>query len=181
MSSTPFTAATHIDITFSLMYAYSENFVLPLSHHEVVHLKGSMITNRRRPLAEVRQSACLLWVIRGHPGKKLLFMGAEFCRWTNGNFSESLDWHLIRTNRSDPHHAQLRDFLRDLNRLYQVEPAFNALDADRRLLLDRRASTLTIASFPLCAKVKMPNDTLVFVCNFTPVPRHGYARGGRVL
>ena len=65
----------------------------------------------------------------GHPGKKLLFMGAEFGQWHKWNFSESLDWHLIEPG-SDPHHAQLRDFLRDLNRLYQVEPAFNALDAD---------------------------------------------------
>ncbi len=168
---------SHNNITFSLMYAYSENFVLPLSHDEVVHLKGSMIHKMPGDLwqkfANLRAFYGYMW---GHPGKKLLFMGAEFGQWHEWDFSESLDWHLIEPG-SDPHHAQLRDFLRDLNRLYQVEPAFNALDADPAGFswIDVHDSDNSVISF--MRKSKNANDTLVFVCNFTPVPRHGYRMG----
>lgn len=168
---------SHNNITFSLMYAYSENFVLPLSHDEVVHLKGSMIHKMPGDLwqkfANLRAFYGYMW---GHPGKKLLFMGAEFGQWHEWNFAESLDWHLLEPG-SDPHHAQLRDFLRDLNRLYQEEPAFNMLDADPAGFswIDVHDSDNSVISF--MRKSKNPDDTLVFICNFTPVPRHGYRLG----
>src|SRR5579872_2886048 len=168
---------SHNNITFSLMYAYSENFVLPLSHDEVVHLKGSMIHKMPGDLwqkfANLRAFYGYMW---GHPGKKLLFMGAEFGQWHEWNFAESLDWHLLEPG-SDPHHAQLRDFLRNLNRLYQEEPAFNMLDVDPAGFswIDVHDSDNSVISF--MRKSKNPDDTLVFICNFTPVPRHGYRLG----
>jgi 1,4-alpha-glucan branching enzyme len=168
---------SHNNITFSLMYAYSENFVLPLSHDEVVHLKGSMIHKMPGDLwqkfANLRAFYGYMW---GHPGKKLLFMGAEFAQWHEWNFAESLDWHLLEPG-SDPHHVQLHDFLRDLNRLYQTEPAFNALDADPAGFswIDVHDSDNSVISF--MRKSKNTDDTLVFICNFTPVPRHGYRLG----
>lgn len=168
---------SHNNITFSLMYAYSENFVLPLSHDEVVHLKGSMIHKMPGDLwqkfANLRAFYGYMW---GHPGKKLLFMGAEFAQWHEWNFAESLDWHLLEPG-SDPHHVQLHDFLRDLNRLYQEEPAFNVLDADPAGFswIDVHDSDNSVISF--MRKSKNTDDTLVFICNFTPVPRHGYRLG----
>ena len=168
---------SHNNITFSLMYAYSENFVLPLSHDEVVHLKGSMIHKMPGDLwqkfANLRAFYGYMW---GHPGKKLLFMGAEFGQWREWNYAESLDWHLLE-RPSDPHHAQLRDYLRDLNLLYRKEPAFNVLDADPAGFswIDVHDSDNSVISF--MRKSKDVHDTLVFICNFTPMPRHGYRMG----
>lgn len=168
---------SHNNITFSLMYAYSENFVLPLSHDEVVHVKGSMINKMPgdiwQKFANLRAFYGYMWA---HPGKKLLFMGAEFGQWHEWNFAESLDWHLLEPP-SIPYHAQLRNFLRDLNLLYQKEPAFNLLDADPAGFswIDVHDSDNSVISF--MRKSKDVNDTLVFVCNFTPVPRHGYRLG----
>ncbi len=167
----------HNNITFSLMYAYSENFVLPLSHDEVVHVKGSMINKMPGDLwqrfANLRAFYGYMW---GHPGKKLLFMGGEFGQWREWNFAESLDWHLLEPP-SDPHHVQLHDFLRDLNLLYQREPALSILDCDPGgfAWIDCHDSDNSVVSFMrLGEKV---DDTLVFVCNFTPVTRHGYRLG----
>jgi 1,4-alpha-glucan branching enzyme len=168
---------SHNNITFSLMYAYSENFVLPLSHDEVVHVKGSMINKMPgdiwQKFANLRAFYGYMWA---HPGKKLLFMGAEFGQWHEWNFAESLDWHLLEPS-SLPYHARLRDFLRDLNLLYQKEPAFNLLDADPAGFswIDVHDSDNSVISF--MRKSKDVNDTLVFICNFTPVPRPGYRLG----
>src|SRR5579859_2276978 len=167
----------HNNITFSLMYAYSENFVLPLSHDEVVHIKGSMINKMPGDLwqrfANLRAFYGYMW---GHPGKKLLFMGGEFGQWHEWNYAESLDWHLLEPP-SDPHHAQLRDFLRDLNRLYQQEPSVSELDNDPEGFswIDCHDSDNSVISF--MRRSKKEEDTLVFICNFTPVPRHGYRVG----
>ncbi len=167
----------HNDVTFSLMYAYSENFVLPLSHDEVVHIKGSLINKMPGDLwqkfANLRAFYGYMW---GHPGKKLLFMGGEFGQWHEWNYAESLDWHLLEPP-SDPHHAQLRDFLRDLNRLYQKEPAVSELDNDPEGFswIDCHDSDNSVISF--MRRSKKEGDTLVFICNFTPVPRHGYRLG----
>jgi 1,4-alpha-glucan branching enzyme len=167
----------HNAITFSLMYAYSENFVLPLSHDEVVHLKGSLLTKMPGDLwqrfANLRAFYGYMW---GHPGKKLLFMGGEFGQWREWNYKESLDWHLL-TPPSDPHHAQLRDFVRDLNKIYQQEPALSALDCDPEgfAWIDCYDSDNSVISFQ--RRSKHEDDTLVFVCNFTPVPHHGYRLG----
>lgn len=167
----------HNNLTFSLMYAYSENFVLPLSHDEVVHMKGSMINKMPGDLwqkfASLRLFYGYMW---GHPGKKLLFMGSEFGQWREWNFAESLDWHLLEPP-SDPHHAQLRSFLRDLNLLYQQEPALSTLDNDPQgfAWIDCHDSDNSVVSF--MRRSKKEEDTIVFICNFTPVPRHGYRLG----
>ncbi len=167
----------HNNITFSLMYAYSENFVLPLSHDEVVHLKGSLLTKMPGDLwqrfANLRAFFGYMW---GHPGKKLLFMGGEFGQWSEWNYKESLDWHLLQPP-SDPHHRQLLDFVRDLNGLYQREPALNDLDTDPEgfAWIDCCDSDNSVISFQ--RRGKHAEDTLVFICNFTPVPRHGYRVG----
>jgi 1,4-alpha-glucan branching enzyme len=167
----------HNNITFSLMYAYSENFVLPLSHDEVVHVKGSLINKMPGDLwqrfANLRAFFGYMW---GHPGKKLLFMGGEFGQWREWNFKESLDWHLLEPP-SDPHHAQLQSFVHDLNDLYTSEPALSELDNDPEgfLWIDPHDSDQSVISFMRRGKKK--EDTLVFICNFTPVPRHGYRLG----
>src|SRR5205807_59621 len=167
----------HNNITFSLMYAYSENFILPLSHDEVVHIKGSMANKMPGDLwqqfANLRAFYGYMW---GHPGKKLLFMGGEFGQWSEWNYKESLDWHLLEPP-SDPLHRQLYDFIRDLNRLYQNEPALSALDCDPAGFswIDCYDSDNSVISF--MRRSQYSDDTLVCVCNFTPVPRHGYRVG----
>ncbi|MBV9229353.1 MAG: 1,4-alpha-glucan branching protein GlgB [Chloroflexi bacterium] len=167
----------HNNITFSLMYAYSENFVLPLSHDEVVHLKGSLIDKMPGDLwqkfANLRAFYGYMW---GHPGKKLLFMGGEFGQWHEWNYAESLDWHLLEPP-SDIHHSQLRTFVRDLNTLYQREPALSELDCDPAGFswIDPHDSDNSVVSF--MRRSQRMEDTLIFVCNFTPVPRHGYRLG----
>ncbi len=167
----------HNDITFSLMYAYSENFVLPLSHDEVVHLKGSLLTKMPGDLwqrfANLRAFYGYMW---GHPGKKLLFMGGEFGQWHEWDYTQSLDWHLLEPP-SDPHHAQLHTFVRDLNTLYQSEPALSHLDYDPEGFswIDCYDSDNSVVSF--MRRTREKDDTLIFVCNFTPVPRHGYRLG----
>ncbi len=167
----------HNDITFSLMYAYSENFILPLSHDEVVHIKGSMLNKMAGDLwqkfANLRAFYGYMW---GHPGKKLLFMGAEFGQWSEWNFKESLDWHLLEPP-SDPRHAQLRDFVRALNHLYRREPALSELDTDPAgfAWIDVHDSDNSVISLMRLSKKR--EDTLVFISNFTPVVRQGYRMG----
>jgi 1,4-alpha-glucan branching enzyme len=167
----------HNNITFSLMYAYSENFVLPLSHDEVVHVKGSLINKMPGDLwqrfANLRAFFGYMW---GHPGKKLLFMGGEFGQWHEWNFSESLDWHLLEPP-SDPRHLQLQNFLRDLNTLYLREPAFSVKDYDPEgfAWIDPHDSDNSVISF--IRRSGKESETLIFVCNFTPVPRYGYRLG----
>lgn len=167
----------HKNITFSLMYAYSENFVLPLSHDEVVHVKGSMINKMPGDLwqrfANLRAFYGYMW---GHPGKKLLFMGNEFGQWHEWNFAESLDWHLLQLP-SDPRHAQLQDYVKQLNSLYQREPALSILDCDPEGFswIDPHDSDNSVISF--VRRSKDADDTLAFVSNFTPIPRHGYRLG----
>jgi 1,4-alpha-glucan branching enzyme len=167
----------HNYITFSLMYAYSENFILPLSHDEVVHIKGSMLNKMPGDLwqrfANLRAFYGYMW---GHPGKKLLFMGAEFGQWSEWNYKESLDWHLLQPP-SDPRHKQLSDYLRALNTLYQAEPAFSELDNEPEGFswIDPHDSDNSVISF--MRRGKNTEDTLIFVCNFTPVPHYGYRLG----
>jgi 1,4-alpha-glucan branching enzyme len=167
----------HNNITFSLMYAYSENFILPLSHDEVVHIKGSMINKMPGDLwqrfANLRAFYGYMW---GHPGKKLLFMGGEFGQWSEWNYKESLDWHLLEPS-SDPLHRQLYDFIRDLNQFYQHEPALSILDCDPSGFswIDCHDSDNSVISF--MRRSHSSDETLVFICNFTPVPRYGYRVG----
>ena len=127
----------HHELTFSLMYAFSENFVLPLSHDEVVHGKGSLYskmagTDEWQKLANLRALYAYMWA---HPGKKLLFMGSELAQQAEWSHERSLDWHLLER----PQNAGVQSLVRDLNRLYRDEPALWELDSDPARLLVARA------------------------------------------
>ncbi len=161
-------------ITFSLMYAFTENFVLPFSHDEVVYGKGSMI--RKMPGDEWQKFAnlrCLYGYMFGHPGKKLLFMGDEFGQWSEWNHDQSLEWHLLQY----PSHSSLQRWVRDLNTLYRGEPALYEMDYEPAGFewVDCTDYQRSIVSF--LRRGRQPGDTLLFVCNWTPVPRQNYRVG----
>jgi 1,4-alpha-glucan branching enzyme len=165
----------HAKLTFRRMYAYSENFVLPLSHDEVVHLKKSLISkmpgnDEWKMAANLRLLLAWMWAL---PGKKLLFMGAEIGQWGEWNHDSSLDWHLA----ARPQHAGIRLWLRDLNRLLAREPALHELDFEARGFewIDCNDADHSIVS--LERRAKDPADRVIAVFNFTPVPRHGYLVG----
>jgi 1,4-alpha-glucan branching enzyme len=161
-------------ITFSLMYAFSENFVLPFSHDEVVHLKRSMLDKMPGDLWQKFANLRALYAyMAGHPGKKLLFMGGEFGQWTEWNEAKSLDWHLLQYDQ----HAQLQHFVSELNGLYRREPSLYQVETSWEGFqwIDLSDAAQSIISFIRRAKDR--DDLLVFVCNFTPVPRLGYRVG----
>ncbi|WP_244424836.1 1,4-alpha-glucan branching protein GlgB [Methylobacterium nodulans] len=164
----------HNDLTFGLLYAFSENFILPLSHDEVVHGKGSLFGkmpgDRWQKFANLRAYLGFMW---GHPGKKLLFMGGEFGQEREWNHNQSLDWHLLE----DRFHAGLKDLVRDLNRLYVGTPALHARDTEAagfQWLVADDADNSVIA---WARKGRHEGEIAVVVSNFTPVPRHGYRIG----
>ncbi len=164
----------HKKITFSTLYAFSENFILPFSHDEVVHMKGSMLD--KMPGDEWQKFAnlrTLYGYLFTYPGKKLLFMGSEFGQGREWTHDESLDWHLL----DYPRHACLRRWVQDLNRLYRSECALFESDSDSRGFewIDGNDRQRSVISF-LRRAVSL-NDELVVVCNFTPVPREGYRIG----
>jgi 1,4-alpha-glucan branching enzyme len=161
-------------ITFSLVYAFSENFVLPLSHDEVVYGKGSML--RKMPGDDWQKFAnlrLLYGFMMGHPGKKLLFMGDEFGQWTEWNHDASLDWHLLE----NPFHAGLRRWVRDLNTLYRGEPSLHELDLESGGFewVDCTDYQQSIISF--LRRGRGSEHELLFLCNFTPVVRRDYRVG----
>lgn len=161
-------------ITFSLIYAFSENFVLPLSHDEVVHLKRSMLDkmpgDQWRKFANLR---ALYAYMVGHPGKKLLFMGGEFGQWREWSEEHSLDWHLL----AYPAHQQLQHFVRTLNQLYLQEAALHQVDFSWQgfTWIDFSDTEQSVVSF--LRRGQDPTDLLVVICNFTPVPRQNYRVG----
>ena len=164
----------HDRLTFSILYNYTENFILPLSHDEVVHGKGSLLGrmpgDRWQKLANLR---LLLGYMYAHPGKKLLFMGGEFGQEAEWDHSRSLDWHLLNA----PAHRGLQNWVRDLNRFTAAEPAMHELDfsVEGFEWLDFRDWEQSVVSF--FRKGRRPSDRVLAVCNFTPVPRHGYRVG----
>jgi len=164
----------HDGLTFSILYQYTENFILPLSHDEVVHGKGSLLGrmpgDRWQKFANLR---LLLGYMHAHPGKKLLFMGGEFGQEGEWDHGRSLDWHLLQ----DPAHRGIQSWVRDLNRLHRSEPAMHGLDFSPGGFewLDFRDWEQSVVSF--LRKGPGPQDRLVAACNFTPVPRHGYRMG----
>jgi 1,4-alpha-glucan branching enzyme len=162
------------NLTFSLLYAFTENFILPFSHDEVVYGKKSMLDKMPGDIwQKFANLRALYGYMFGHPGKKLLFMGSEFGQWREWNYNESLDWHLLEYNS----HRGLQRFLTDLNKIYRSEPALYELDFDWHGFewIDFHDSENSIISF--IRKAKNPDDFLVFVFNLTPVPRFNYRIG----
>jgi 1,4-alpha-glucan branching enzyme len=164
----------HDRLTFSILYNYSENFILPLSHDEVVHGKGSLLGKMPgdywQRFANLR---LLLGYMYAHPGKKLLFMGDEFGQWAEWDHNRSLDWHLLE----NPSHRGLQCWVRDLNRFYRSEPAMHELEFQPEGFewVDFRDWEQGVVSF--LRKGRSPAERVLAVCNFTPVPRHGYRLG----
>ena len=164
----------HHDMTFSLLYAFHENFVLPLSHDEVVHGKGSLINKMSgdewQKFANLRAYYAFMW---GHPGKKLLFMGSEFGQWQEWNFNDSLEWVALQA----PNHQGLQRFVQDLNQLYRQEPALYEDDFEWTgfTWIDANDSDNSVFSFMRHAKSR--DEFVVIVSNFTPVPRQDYRIG----
>ncbi|MGE0594079.1 MAG: 1,4-alpha-glucan branching protein GlgB [Vicinamibacterales bacterium] len=158
----------HHRLTFSLLYAFSENFLLPLSHDEVVHGKRSLL--EKMPGDDWQKFATLRLLYGyqfGHPGKKLQFMGDEFGQRREWNHDASLDWHLL----DEPWHAGLQAWVRDLNHLYRDAPPLHARDVDPAGFewIDCNDHQRSLVSF--IRRGHDPDDILLFVCNFTPVPR----------
>ncbi|MEK6528160.1 MAG: 1,4-alpha-glucan branching protein GlgB, partial [Nitrospirota bacterium] len=164
----------HDQLAFSLVYAFTENFVLPLSHDEVVHGKGALIG--KMPGDEWQKYAnlrLLFGYMFGHPGKKLLFMGDEFGQWREWVHDESLEWHALKF-----HFQQgVQKWVKDLNRLYRTVPALYELDfsSDGFEWIDFYDWEQSIISF--IRKGKDPDKKILVVCNLTPVPRYGYRLG----
>ena len=164
----------HQKLTFGLMYAFSENFVLPISHDEVVHLKRAMADKMPgdlwQKMANLRLYFGFMWT---HPGKKLLFMGQDFGQWREWNEAVSLDWHLTE---SEPH-SKLQRWVADLNRVYRAEPALSELDYDWTGFewIDPNDWEHSVLAF--VRRARDPKDHLVVVANFTPVVREGYRVG----
>lgn len=163
----------HNELTFSMVYAYNENFILPLSHDEVVHGKGSLL--QKMPGDEWQQAANLRAYIAfmfAHPGKKLNFMGNELAQGREWNHNQSLDWELL----SFPKHQGVQQLFKNLNHLYQHQPALYELDyqpAGFGWLVHQDSQFSTLAFYRASAQA----SRLYVVANFTPVPRQGYRLG----
>ena len=161
-------------LTFSAWYAFTENFVLPLSHDEVVHSKGSLIGKMPgddwQKFANLR---CLLGYMWTHPGKKLLFMGGEFGQRREWTHDASLEWHVLE----HPEHRGVRDWVRDLNRYYRSAPALWEQDFDAAGFewIDYHDALNSVLSF--IRKPRSDAPVVLVACNFTPVPRPGYVLG----
>ncbi len=164
----------HNQLTFSIWYAFAENFVLAMSHDEVVHGKGSLLGKLPgddwQKFANLR---LLFGFMYGHPGKKLLFMGAEIGQWREWNHDASLDWHLL----DYPAHQGIQRWARDLNSFYRQEPALYERDFhhDGFEWVDFHDSEKSLLSF--LRRGRSPEDLILVVCNFTPVPRSNYRVG----
>jgi 1,4-alpha-glucan branching enzyme len=164
----------HRNLTFRMLYAFTENFLLPLSHDEVVHGKGSLLGKMAgddwQRFANLR---LLLAYQMAQPGKKLLFMGGEFGQWREWSHDRSLDWHLLEL----PSHQGVERWMRDLNRLYREEKAMHERDAEPAGFewVDANDSDNSVASF--LRRGSDPGDVILAVFNFTPVPRRNYRVG----
>jgi 1,4-alpha-glucan branching enzyme len=162
------------NITFSLLYAFTENFVLPISHDEVVYGKKSLLSkmpgDEWQKFANVRAFLAYMYA---HPGKKLLFMGTEIGDYNEWNHDASVPWDLLQY----PVHSGLQRFVRELNHLYRSHPALYEVDFDYRGFewIDITDIEKSIISF--LRRAADPSDCIVFACNFTPVPREHYSVG----
>lgn len=172
----------HNKMTFGMLYAYNENFVLPLSHDEVVHGKCSLLNkmsgDRWQKFANLRAYYGFMY---GFPGKKLLFMGGEFAQDREWDFNGSLSWHLL----NDPMHRGIQNSVRDLNRIYRETPALYEQDYDPAGFEWIDADNADESVFSFIRKAKENDEMVVVVSNFTPVPRENYKigvpKGGRYV
>jgi 1,4-alpha-glucan branching enzyme len=164
----------HNALTFRLLYAFNENFILPLSHDEVVYGKGALLSkmpgNDRQQYANLR---LLLGYMYAQPGKKLLFMGAEFGQWREWNHEASLDWHLLE---SAPH-ASLQQWVMDLNELYRQTPALYEGDCAPEGFAWIECNDAENSVVIFLRQGQVPQSPMLVVCNFTPVPRPNYRVG----
>jgi 1,4-alpha-glucan branching enzyme len=164
----------HNLVTFSMLYAWSENYILPFSHDEVVHAKGSMIN---KAPGDVWQKAATLRTLYAymyaHPGKKLLFMGGEFGMWREWSEGVSLPWSIV----SEPPHAGIRHFVKDLNALYRREPSLWEQDPDPAGFLWIDPNDNENSVFAFLRRATDARDFTVVVLNFTPLVRQGYRIG----
>jgi 1,4-alpha-glucan branching enzyme len=164
----------HNQLTFRGLYAFHENYVLPLSHDEVVHGKGSLLAkmagDRWQRFANLR---LLYSYMYAQPGKKLLFMGAEFAQWREWNHDSSLDWHLPAHHED---HARMQLCLGELNHMYRSERALHALDGDARGIewVEANDAEYSVLAF---LRVAPDGERVLVVCNFTPLVRHNYRVG----
>jgi 1,4-alpha-glucan branching enzyme len=164
----------HNNLTFSLLYAFNENFALVLSHDEVVHGKRSLLSKMPGDTWQQFANLRALYAYQcAHPGKKLLFMGGEIGQWIEWNSSKSLDWNLLDY---EPH-RRLRQLVSDLNRLYRAEPALYEVDFEHTGFdwIDFRDADNSIIAF--IRRARNRDQHLIVVCNFTPVPRRNYRVG----
>ncbi|HSU81271.1 MAG TPA: 1,4-alpha-glucan branching protein GlgB [Thermoanaerobaculia bacterium] len=165
----------HNKITFRSIYAFNENFVLPLSHDEVVHGKGSLVNKMPGDAWQKLANLRLLYGnLYAQPGKKLLFMGAELAQFREWNHDTSLDWHLL----DDPAHAGISRWLEDLNRLYVGDPALHEGDCNPEGFewIDGSDAEHSVIAF-LRRSTATPDEPIAVVFNFTPVPRENYRIG----
>ncbi|MBI4333858.1 MAG: 1,4-alpha-glucan branching protein GlgB [Chloroflexi bacterium] len=164
----------HNNLTFRRLYAFSENFVLPLSHDEVVHGKGSLLSrmpgNGAQKFANLR---ALYGYMYAQPGKKLLFMGGEFGQWREWDHDSSLDWHLLQF----PPHAGLRKWVQDLNRFYAGEPGLFELDYSPEGFEWIECNDCDNSVISLLRRGRSTQRVIMAVCNFTPAPRFDYRLG----
>ncbi len=164
----------HNDLTFSFVYMYKENYILPLSHDEVVHMKGSLINkmpgDNNQKFANLRAMYSLMFA---HPGKKLLFMGGEFAQFSEWNYEKSLDWHLLDFEN----HKGIKNLIKKLNALYKKEPALHLYDCDSRGFewIDENDYRANVIAY--IRKAKKPQDDIMVVCNFSDKPHIGYEFG----
>ena len=175
MQQDPINRRYHHDrITFGLVYAFNENFVLPLSHDEVVHGKGSLINkmpgDEWQKLANLRLYYAFMY---GHPGKQLLFMGGELAQYREWNHDAALDWELL----DNPAHRGVQALVRDLNALYKETPALYEVDFEPAGFEWIEGGDLENSVVSFLRRGRDPEDFALVVCNFTPMVRHGYRVG----
>jgi 1,4-alpha-glucan branching enzyme len=164
----------HNELTFSMIYAFTENFVLPLSHDEVVHGKGSLLNklpgDRWQQHANLRSLYAYMWA---HPGKKLLFMGGELAQEGEWNHDGSLEWHVLGWRE----HAGAQALVRDLNRIYRGEPALYEVDFEPHGFRWLDANDVERNIFAFARFSGDGQRAVVCICNLSPMPRHHYRAG----
>ncbi len=164
----------HKDLTFSFVYMYNENYILPLSHDEVVHMKGSLINkmpgDNNQKFANLRAMYSLMFA---HPGKKLLFMGCEFAQFNEWHYEQSLDWHLLNFDE----HKGISNIIKELNRLYKKEPALHMYDCEKEGFewIDENDYSANVISY--IRKSDKKEDNIIIVCNFSDRTHTDYRLG----